>query len=147
MFFFGWGPAFAATSPDRDRRKKSMVLVIGVPRFGSEKFPGILGSWFVDLLICQDYWEEGTEGRESGSKSKRPNSTKEFNNNCCCLLCGEESFSFRQVKSQTERRTVVGRARGFSLCTFQTPGFGLVTFGSLYEARRKARLQEKVPPC
>ena len=105
---------------------------------------GKLICWFVD---CQDYWEEGTEGRESGSKSKRPNSTKEFNNNCCCLLLEKESFSFRQVKSQTERRTVVGRARGFSLCTFQTPGFGLVTFGSLYEARRKARLQEKVPPC
>lgn len=60
--FFGWRPAFAAKSPDRDRRKKSMVLVIGVPRFGSENFPGILGSWFVDLLTVRTTGKKGQKG-------------------------------------------------------------------------------------
>ena len=54
----------------------------------------------VDLLICQDYWEEGTEGRESGSKSKRPNSTKEFNNKSCCLLLEKRVLAFDRSKAK-----------------------------------------------
>lgn len=76
-----------------------MVLVIGVPRFASG-FSWNLGKLICRLLICQDYWEEGTEGRESGSKSKRPNSTKEFNNNSLVVAGEESDLAFDRSKAK-----------------------------------------------